>query len=115
MGSEMCIRDRYGGNFEDAVVVSNRVVENDLYTSVHIEDFTVDVRDTKLGPEVVTRDIPNVGEEKLRNLAEDGIVRVGAEIKGGDILVGKVTNKGETDLTAEERLLRAILVRKQRT
>ena len=108
MGSEMCIRDRYGGNFEDAVVVSNRVVENDLYTSVHIEDFTVDVRDTKLGPEVVTRDIPNVGEEKLRNLAEDGIVRVGAEIKGGDILVGKVTNKGETDLTAEERLLRAI-------
>ncbi len=98
----------YGGNFEDAVVASRKVVEEDLYTSVHIEDFTVDVRDTKLGPEVVTRDIPNVGEEKLRNLAGDGIVRVGAEVKGGDILVGKVTNKGETDLTAEERLLRAI-------
>ena len=98
----------YGGNFEDAIVVSEKVVRDGLYTSAHIEDFTIDVRDTKLGPEVITRDIPNVGEEKLRNLGAEGIVRVGAEVKGGDILVGKVTNKGETDLTAEERLLRAI-------
>ena len=98
----------YGGNFEDAIVLSERVVHQDLYSSIHIEDFPVDVRDTKLGPEVVTRDIPNVGEEKLRNLGEDGIVRIGAEVRSGDILVGKVTNKGETDLTAEERLLRAI-------
>ena len=98
----------YGGNFEDAIVVSEEVVRNGLYTSAHIEDFTIDVRDTKLGPEVITRDIPNVGEEKLHNLGSDGIIRVGAEVKGGDILVGKVTNKGETDLTAEERLLRAI-------
>lgn len=98
----------YGGNFEDAIVISERVVQQDLFTSIHIEDFPIDVRDTKLGPEVVTRDIPNVGEEKLRNLGEDGIVRIGAEVRSGDILVGKVTNKGETDLTAEERLLRAI-------
>lgn len=98
----------YGGNFEDAIVVSRRVVQEDRYSSIHIEDFVVDVRDTKLGPEVVTRDIPNVSEEKLRNLGEDGIVRVGAEVRSGDILVGKVTNKGETDLTPEERLLRAI-------
>ncbi len=98
----------YGGNFEDAIVLSERVVQKDLFTSIHIEDFPIDVRDTKLGPEVVTRDIPNVGEEKLRNLGDDGIVRVGAEVRSGDILVGKVTNKGETDLTAEERLLRAI-------
>jgi DNA-directed RNA polymerase subunit beta len=98
----------YGGNFEDAIVVSENLVREGHYTSAHIQDFTIDVRDTKLGPEVITRDIPNVGEEKLRNLGADGIVRVGAEVKGGDILVGKVTNKGETDLTAEERLLRAI-------
>ncbi len=98
----------YGGNFEDAIVVSEQVVRDDRYTSGHVEDFLIDVRDTKLGPEVVTRDIPNVGEEKLRNLAEDGIVRLGAEVHSGDILVGKVTNKGETDLTSEERLLRAI-------
>ncbi|MEX1997429.1 MAG: DNA-directed RNA polymerase subunit beta [Candidatus Andersenbacteria bacterium] len=98
----------YGGNFEDAIVVSERVVQQDRYSSIHIEDFVLDVRDTKLGPEVITRDIPNVGEEKLRNLGEDGIVRIGAEVRSGDILVGKVTNKGETDLTAEERLLRAI-------
>ncbi len=98
----------YGGNFEDAIVVSERVVSDDRYSSIHIEDFVVDVRDTKLGPEVVTRDIPNVSEEKLRNLDEEGIVRIGAEVRSGDILVGKVTNKGETDLTAEERLLRAI-------
>ncbi|MAF80390.1 DNA-directed RNA polymerase subunit beta, partial [bacterium] len=98
----------YGGNFEDAIVVSEQVVRDDRFTSIHIEDFIVDVRDTKLGPEVITRDIPNVSEEKLRNLDEEGIVRVGAEVRTGDILVGKVTNKGETDLTAEERLLRAI-------
>lgn len=98
----------YGGNFEDAIVVAERVVRDDRYTSIHIEDFIIDVRDTKLGPEVVTRDIPNVSEEKLRNLDGEGIVRVGAEVRSGDILVGKVTNKGETDLTAEERLLRAI-------
>ncbi|MEX2055186.1 MAG: DNA-directed RNA polymerase subunit beta, partial [Candidatus Andersenbacteria bacterium] len=98
----------YGGNFEDAIVISERVVQQDRYSSIHIEDFIIDVRDTKLGPEVVTRDIPNVGEEKLRNLDEDGVVRIGAEVRPGDILVGKVTNKGETDLTAEERLLRAI-------
>ncbi|MBI1833380.1 MAG: DNA-directed RNA polymerase subunit beta [Candidatus Andersenbacteria bacterium] len=98
----------YGNNFEDAIVVSERIVRDDRFSSVHIEDFIVDVRDTKLGPEAVTRDIPNVSEEKLRNLGDDGIVRVGAEVRSGDILVGKVTNKGETDLTPEERLLRAI-------
>jgi DNA-directed RNA polymerase subunit beta len=98
----------YGGNFEDAIIVSERVVKDDMYTSIHVEDFLIDVRDTKLGPEVITRDIPNVSEEKLRNLDADGIVRVGAEVRSGDIMVGKVTNKGETDLTAEERLLRAI-------
>jgi DNA-directed RNA polymerase subunit beta len=98
----------YGGNFEDAIVVSERVVRDDRFSSIHVEDFLIDVRDTKLGPEVVTRDIPNVSEEKLRNLGDDGIVRVGAEVHSGDILVGKVTNKGETDLTPEERLLRAI-------
>ncbi len=98
----------YGGNFEDAIVVSETIVRDDRFSSIHIEDFIIDVRDTKLGPEVVTRDIPNVSEEKLRNLDEDGIVRIGAEVRSGDILIGKVTNKGETDLTAEERLLRAI-------
>ncbi len=98
----------FGNNFEDAIVISQRVVKDDRFSSIHIEDFTIDVRDTKLGPEVVTRDIPNVSEEKLRNLDEEGIVRIGAEVRSGDILVGKVTNKGETDLTPEERLLRAI-------
>lgn len=98
----------YGNNFEDAIVISERVVSDDRFSSIHIEDFTIDVRDTKLGPEVVTRDIPNVSEEKLRNLDEEGVVRIGAEVRSGDILVGKVTNKGETDLTPEERLLRAI-------
>jgi DNA-directed RNA polymerase subunit beta len=98
----------YGGNFEDAIVISEQVVKEDRFSSIHVEDFIIDVRDTKLGPEVVTRDIPNVGEEKLRNLGEDGVVRIGAEVRPGDILVGKVTNKGETDLTPEERLLRAI-------
>ncbi|MDP3685761.1 MAG: DNA-directed RNA polymerase subunit beta, partial [bacterium] len=103
-----------GGNFEDAMLISERVVQGDLFTSVHIEEFSIDVRDTKLGPEVVTRDIPNVGEEKLRNLGDDGIIRIGAEVNQGDILVGKISPKGETDLTAEERLLRAIFGEKAR-
>jgi DNA-directed RNA polymerase subunit beta len=97
-----------GGNYEDAVLISERLVKDDRYTSIHIEDYTIDVRDTKLGPEVVTRDIPNVGEEKLKDLDEGGIVRIGAEVSSGDILVGKITPKGETELSAEEKLLRAI-------
>ncbi len=97
-----------GGNYEDAVLISERLVHDDRYTSIHIEDYTIDVRDTKLGPELVTRDIPNVGEEKLKNLDEEGIIRVGAEVSSGDILVGKITPKGETELSAEEKLLRAI-------
>ncbi len=97
-----------GGNFEDAILISSRLVQQDRYTSIHIEDYTVDVRDTKLGPEVVTRDIPNVSEEKLKNLDEEGIIRIGAEVSSGDILVGKITPKGETELSAEEKLLRAI-------
>ncbi len=97
-----------GGNYEDAVLLSEKLVRDDRYTSIHIEDYTIDVRDTKLGPEVVTRDIPNVGEEKLKNLDEEGIIRIGAEVSSGDILVGKITPKGETELSAEEKLLRAI-------
>lgn len=97
-----------GGNFEDAILLSEKLVHHDRFSSIHIEDFTIDVRDTKLGPEVVTRDIPNLSEEKLKNLDEEGIVRIGAEVKSNDILVGKITPKGETDLTAEERLLKAI-------
>ncbi|MBI2410490.1 MAG: DNA-directed RNA polymerase subunit beta [Candidatus Kerfeldbacteria bacterium] len=97
-----------GGNYEDAILVSERIVQDDRYTSVHIEDYSVDIRDTKLGPEVVTRDIPNVSEEKLKNLDEDGIIRIGAQVSSGDILVGKITPKGETELSAEEKLLRAI-------
>lgn len=103
-----------GGNFEDAIILSERVVQNDKFTSIHIEDFYCDVRDTKLGPEMTTPDIPNVSEEKLRNLDEDGIIRVGAEVKSGDILVGKISPKGESELTAEERLLRAIFGEKAR-
>jgi DNA-directed RNA polymerase subunit beta len=103
-----------GGNYEDAILLSSRLVQDDYYTSVHIEDFKIDIRDTKLGPEVVTRDIPNVGEEKLKNLDENGIVRIGAQVKAGDILVGKITPKGETDLTAEEKLLRVIFGEKSR-
>lgn len=103
-----------GGNYEDAILLSSRLVQDDYYTSVHIEDFKIDVRDTKLGPEVVTRDIPNVGDEKLKNLDEEGIVRIGAQVKAGDILVGKITPKGETDLTAEEKLLRVIFGEKSR-
>ncbi|HCN78841.1 MAG TPA: DNA-directed RNA polymerase subunit beta [Verrucomicrobiales bacterium] len=97
-----------GYNFEDAIVISRRVVKDDIYTSIHIEDFEVIARDTKLGPEEITRDIPNVGDEALKNLDQDGIVRVGAEVKPGDILVGKITPKSETELAPEERLLRAI-------
>ncbi len=103
-----------GGNYEDAILLSSRLVQDDYYTSVHIEDFKIDVRDTKLGPEVVTRDIPNVGDEKLKNLDEEGVIRVGAQVKAGDILVGKITPKGETDLTAEEKLLRVIFGEKSR-
>lgn len=103
-----------GYNFEDAVIISEKVVRDGLYDSVHIETFTVDVRETKLGPEIITRDIPNVGEIKLKDLDEDGIVRIGATVHEGDILVGKITPKGETELTAEERLLRAIFGDKAR-
>ena len=103
-----------GANFEDAIVLSDRVVRDDRFTSIHIEDFYCDVRDTKLGPELTTPDIPNVSEEKLKNLDEEGIVRIGAEVKSGDILVGKISPKGESELTAEERLLRAIFGEKSR-
>jgi len=96
------------GNYEDAILISERLVSNDRFTSIHIENYTLAVRDTKLGPEVITRDIPNVGEEKLKDLDEDGIVRIGAEVSSGDILVGKITPKGETELSPEEKLLRAI-------
>ena len=97
-----------GYNFEDAILISERLVKEDVYTSIHIEEFEVEARETKLGPEEITRDIPNVGEEALKDLDESGIVRIGAEVKPGDILVGKVTPKGETQLTPEEKLLRAI-------
>lgn len=97
-----------GYNFEDAIIVSRKLVENDTLTSVHIVDFMVEVRETKLGPEIVTRDIPNVSEDALRHLSDDGIVRIGAEVHPGDILVGKITPKGEQELSSEERLLRAI-------
>jgi len=97
-----------GYNFEDAILLSERLVKEDVFTSVHIEEFNVEARETKLGPEEITRDIPNVGEESLKNLDESGIIRIGAEVKPGDILVGKVTPKGETQLTPEEKLLRAI-------
>ena len=103
-----------GANHEDAIVLSERVVENDLFTSIHIEEYECDVRDTKLGPEMTTPDIPNVSEEKLKNLDEDGIIRIGAEVKAGDILVGKISPKGESELTSEERLLRAIFGEKAR-
>ncbi len=103
-----------GANFEDAIVLSERVVEADRFTSIHIEDFYCDIRDTKLGPEMTTPDIPNVSEEKLKNLDEDGVIRIGAEVKSGDILVGKISPKGESELTAEERLLRAIFGEKAR-
>jgi len=103
-----------GGNYEDAIVISDRLVRDDLFTSIHIEKHEMEARDTKLGPEEITRDIPNVGEESLKDLDEEGVVYIGAEVRPGDILVGKITPKGETELTAEERLLRAIFGEKAR-
>ena len=103
-----------GYNYEDAILISEKLVKEDVYTSIHIEEYEAESRDTKLGPEEITRDIPNVGEEALKDLDERGIIRIGAEVRSGDILVGKVTPKGETELTAEERLLRAIFGEKAR-
>ena len=103
-----------GGNYEDAILISERLVREDVYSSIHIEKYEAEARDTKLGPEEITRDIPNVGEEALRNLDEHGIIRIGAEVKPGDILVGKISPKGETELTPEEKLLRAIFGEKAR-
>jgi len=103
-----------GYNYEDAILISEELVKDDVFTSIHIEEYEAQARDTKLGPEEITRDIPNVGEDSLKNLDDRGIVRIGAEVKPGDILVGKVTPKGETELTAEERLLRAIFGEKAR-
>lgn len=104
----VCFLPLRGGGFEDAIVISEKLIKEDEFTSIHIEDFTCDVRETKLGPEVTTSDIPNVGEEKLKDLDEEGIVRIGAEVGPNDILVGKISPKGEAELTPEERLLRAI-------
>jgi DNA-directed RNA polymerase subunit beta len=103
-----------GGNFEDAILVSERLIQDDKYTSIHIEKHEIEARETKLGPEEITRDIPNVGEDALKDLDEDGIIRIGAEVVPGDILVGKITPKGETELTPEEKLLRAIFGEKAR-
>jgi DNA-directed RNA polymerase subunit beta len=103
-----------GYNYEDAVLINEKIVRDDVYTSIHIEEFDTEARDTKLGAEEITRDIPNVGEDMLKNLDENGIIHIGAEVQSGDILVGKVTPKGETELTAEERLLRAIFGEKAR-
>ncbi|MEZ0537021.1 DNA-directed RNA polymerase subunit beta [Caldicellulosiruptoraceae bacterium PP1] len=103
-----------GYNYEDAILLSERLVKDDVYTSIHIEEYECEARDTKLGPEEITRDIPNIGEDQVKDLDERGIIRIGAEVKSGDILVGKVTPKGETELTAEERLLRAIFGEKAR-
>ncbi len=103
-----------GYNYEDAVLINEKIVRDDVYTSIHIEEYETEARDTKLGPEEITRDIPNVGEDALKDLDERGIIRIGAEVRSGDILVGKVTPKGETELTAEERLLRAIFGEKAR-
>ena len=97
-----------GYNYEDAVLVNERIVRDDVYTSIHIEEYECEARDTKLGPEEITREVPNVGDDALSNLDENGIIRIGAEVRAGDILVGKISPKGETDLTAEERLYRAI-------
>jgi len=111
----VCAFMSWGGyNFEDAIIISNRLVEDDRFTSIHIEKYEIESRDTKLGPEEITRDIPNVGEESLRELDESGIVRIGAEVHPDDILVGKITPKGETELSAEEKLLRAIFGEKAR-
>ena len=103
-----------GYNYEDAVLINEKIVRDDVYTSIHIVEHEVEARDTKLGPEEITRDIPNIGDDALKDLDEDGVIRVGAEVRSGDILVGKVTPKGETELTSEERLLRAIFGEKAR-
>jgi DNA-directed RNA polymerase subunit beta len=103
-----------GYNYEDAIILSQRMLHNDRFSSVHIEPYVIDVRETKLGPEAVTSDIPNISEEKMRNLDDEGIIRIGAEVGSGDILVGKITPKGETELSAEEKLLRAIFGEKAR-
>ena len=103
-----------GYNYEDAVLLSERLVKEDVYTSVHINEYEAEARDTKLGAEEITRDVPGVGDDALKDLDERGIIRIGAEVRAGDILVGKVTPKGETELTAEERLLRAIFGEKAR-
>ena len=103
-----------GYNYEDAILLNERLVREDVFTSIHIEEYETESRDTKLGPEEITRDIPNVGEDTLKDLDENGIIRIGAEVTSGDYLVGKVTPKGETELTAEERLLRAIFGEKAR-
>ncbi|MEE1357498.1 MAG: DNA-directed RNA polymerase subunit beta, partial [Clostridia bacterium] len=103
-----------GYNYEDAVLLNERLVRDDVYTSIHIEEYTLEARDTKLGPEEITREIPNVGDDALKDLTAEGIVKIGTEVRAGDILVGKVTPKGETELTAEERLLRAIFGEKAR-
>ncbi|MBZ1345047.1 MAG: DNA-directed RNA polymerase subunit beta [Candidatus Nealsonbacteria bacterium] len=103
-----------GGGFEDAILISEKLVKEDVFTSIHIENFTCDIRETKLGPEITTADIPNVSEEKLKDLDEEGIIRIGAEVKDNDILAGKISPKGESDLTSEERLLRAIFGEKTR-
>ena len=103
-----------GYNYEDAILISEKLVKEDVFTSIHIEEYEAEARDTKLGPEEITRDIPNVSEDSLKDLDERGIIRIGAEVRSGDILVGKVTPKGETELTAEERLLRAIFGEKAR-
>jgi len=103
-----------GYNYEDAILISEKLVKDDVFTSIHIEEYESEARDTKLGPEEITRDIPNVGEDSLKDLDENGVIRIGAEVRSGDILVGKVTPKGETELTAEERLLRAIFGEKAR-
>ena len=103
-----------GYNYEDAVLLSEKLIQNDVYTSIHIEEYECEARDTKLGPEEITSDVPGVGDDALKNLDERGIIRIGAEVRAGDILVGKVTPKGETELTAEERLLRAIFGEKAR-
>src|ERR671911_2430062 len=105
---------REGHNFEDAIILSQNLVKDDVLSSIHIEEYEVDARDTKLGKEEITRDLPNVGPDLLADLDERGIIRIGAEVVPGDILVGKVTPKGETELSAEERLLRAIFGEKAR-
>src|SRR4030043_1053112 len=103
-----------GYNFEDAIIISENVSREDKFSPIHVEKHELEARDTKLGPEEITRDIPNVGEESLRNLDEEGIVRIGAEVQAGDILVGKITPKGETEPPAEEKLVRAIFGEKAR-